>query len=314
MKKRFLSMGIIVMMGVTVPVNDHVYAEEISAIERDLYDTSEKTEYTYSDYVVDLINQMGGNTTEENWKGNLSYLKDNYEEIKKILGVRMNLVDYYISEYSSQVEYENYISQQKDVDQFKVNASNNYSTQSCTATYTKSRSSVFYATSAVAYAKKYYNTYNTEYPNWTSYGGDCANFVSQCLVAGGLAMESGNLNSALNWYSKGNVCDTNKVSSSFRGANAFKNYFLVRAKSSLKINKGQTREYLLNHTNLGDAISFCRTNSNGSAIAYHTMIVVGKDYSSKTVYLAGHTNATFNRDFYSALDNYDCCYVFSMYK
>ena len=311
MKKRFLSLGIIVMMGVTVPVNDYVYAEAISAIEQDLYDTCEKTEYTYSDYVVDLINQMGENTTEGNWKSNLSYLKDNYEEIKKISGVKMNLVDYYISEYSSQLEYEKYISQQKDVDQFKVNVSNDNSTQSHTTTYLQSRSSAFYQTSAVAYAKKYYKEYNPEYPDWNT---DCANFVSQCLVAGGLAMESGNSNSALNWYSYGNVCDTSKVSPSFRGANAFKNRFLVRAKSSLMINKGQTREYLLNRANLGDAISFCRINDNGTPIAYHTMIVVGKDYSSKTVYLAGHTNSTVDRKFYDALNNYDCCYVFSMYK
>ncbi|MBW9158994.1 amidase domain-containing protein [Clostridium sp. FP2] len=26
-----------------------------------------------------------------------------------------------------------------------------------------------------------YNTFNSSYPNWTSSGGDCANFVSQCL-------------------------------------------------------------------------------------------------------------------------------------
>ena len=314
MKKRFLSLGIMIMMGVTVPINDYVYAEVISEIEQDVYDTSERIEYTYNDYVIDLINQMGENTTEENWKNNLSYLKDNYETIKKLSGVKMNLVDYYISEYSSQLEYENYISQQKDVEQFKVNDSKNNSIQSYTAVYSKSRSSVFFATSAVAYAKKYYNEYNSEYPNWDSYGGDCANFVSQCLVAGGLDMENGNSNTALNWYSYGNKCDTTQVSSSFRGANAFKNRFLVRAKNLLKINKGKSREYLFNNTNLGDAISFCKTYSDGTTIAKHTMIVVRKDYSSKTVYLAGHTGSTFDRDFYAQLNNYDCCYVFSMYK
>ena len=69
-KKRILGLGIIVMMGVSAPI---------------------------SDYVVDLINQMGGNATEENYESNLSYIKDNYEEIKKISGVKMNLVHYYIN-------------------------------------------------------------------------------------------------------------------------------------------------------------------------------------------------------------------------
>ena len=36
---------------------------------------------------------------------------------------------------------------------------------------------------AVAYARKYCKTYNKEYP---SFNGDCSNFVSQCLNAGGM--------------------------------------------------------------------------------------------------------------------------------
>ncbi|MBE6844065.1 MAG: hypothetical protein E7510_14810, partial [Ruminococcus sp.] len=43
---------------------------------------------------------------------------------------------------------------------------------------------------AVDYAKKYWNNYNPDYPNCNSIGGDCANFVSQCLYAGGLQQDS----------------------------------------------------------------------------------------------------------------------------
>ena len=46
---------------------------------------------------------------------------------------------------------------------------------------------------AVAYADKYWNSYNDYYPNYNSIGGDCADFVSQCLQAGGLPMNS-------SWY------------------------------------------------------------------------------------------------------------------
>lgn len=38
---------------------------------------------------------------------------------------------------------------------------------------------------AVAYASKYWSSYNSAYPNYNPCGGDCANFVSQCLRAGG---------------------------------------------------------------------------------------------------------------------------------
>ncbi|HCT92069.1 MAG TPA: hypothetical protein DF613_11940 [Lachnospiraceae bacterium] len=46
---------------------------------------------------------------------------------------------------------------------------------------------------AVAYADKYATSYNPAYENYNSIGGDCANFVSQCLYAGGLPMTD-------NWY------------------------------------------------------------------------------------------------------------------
>ena len=46
---------------------------------------------------------------------------------------------------------------------------------------------------AVAYADKYWSTYNDFYPNYSIIGGDCADFVSQCLYAGGLPMNA-------SWY------------------------------------------------------------------------------------------------------------------
>ena len=44
---------------------------------------------------------------------------------------------------------------------------------------------------AIEYAQKYAYDYNSDYKNYNSSGGDCANFVSQCLYAGGLAMTDG---------------------------------------------------------------------------------------------------------------------------
>ena len=46
---------------------------------------------------------------------------------------------------------------------------------------------------AIAYAEKYWTNYNDAYPNYNIFGGDCADFVSQSLHAGGLQMNA-------NWY------------------------------------------------------------------------------------------------------------------
>jgi len=49
------------------------------------------------------------------------------------------------------------------------------------------------SSNAVSYARKYWNNYNSSYRNYNSVGGDCCNFVSQCLKAGGL-------NTDRTWY------------------------------------------------------------------------------------------------------------------
>lgn len=59
--------------------------------------------------------------------------------------------------------------------------------QAAAATYT------YNAKNAVNYAQKYWTDYNDFYPNYNSIGGDCADFVSQCLQAGGLPMNA-------SWY------------------------------------------------------------------------------------------------------------------
>ncbi len=46
---------------------------------------------------------------------------------------------------------------------------------------------------AVQYADTYWSNYNDLYPNYSIIGGDCADFVSQCLYAGGLPMNA-------SWY------------------------------------------------------------------------------------------------------------------
>lgn len=42
---------------------------------------------------------------------------------------------------------------------------------------------------AVAYARQYALSFNSQYANYANSGGDCMNFVSQCLHAGGMPIK-----------------------------------------------------------------------------------------------------------------------------
>ena len=57
------------------------------------------------------------------------------------------------------------------------------------------------ASAAAQYAINWYNSFNPKWYNWESEGlGDCSNYVSQCLYAGGLKMTKGwYWNSRTNW-------------------------------------------------------------------------------------------------------------------
>ena len=46
------------------------------------------------------------------------------------------------------------------------------------------------AGAAVNYARTYCQNYNPHYWNYANDGGDCANFVSQCLIAGGMDLST----------------------------------------------------------------------------------------------------------------------------
>ena len=70
------------------------------------------------------------------------------------------------------------------------------------------------ANKAAEYALKHWNNYNSAYANFNPYGGDCANFVSQCLYAGGLPMTNG-------WY----YYSSNNRSGSWTGCTSMMSYF-----------------------------------------------------------------------------------------
>lgn len=60
------------------------------------------------------------------------------------------------------------------------------------------RYSRYNGAAAANYAVKYALSYNSNYTNWDPRGGDCTNFVSQCLLAGGLPTDAA-------WYKDSNT-------------------------------------------------------------------------------------------------------------
>lgn len=151
---------------------------------------------------------------------------------------------------------------------------------------------------AIQYALKHakYPDYNQKYKSWRGKGGDCANFVSQALSAGGLSQEHNpnNKDDKYNWYYK----DYYNQSRSWRGAAAFENFW--GQKTSFKV---FTIQDILDYENFkqifsqykpGDVIQLLRKNKeNGSWEEYHTWIITGKTswwrWWNKDLYISGHT-------------------------
>jgi hypothetical protein len=228
-------------------------------------------------YIVNLINELGENTDLDNWEFNLEYLKNNIESIKNKDDVNLAYVDSYIEAYEWVTTNENMPDQK--VSQKAINMTKFAQVMATSYSYSD----------AVFYAEKYYKNYNSNYSDWNSAGGDCANFISQCLYAGGKSMAGtpGTKVAAenfANWFSKGTTQNVKNVSSTWRGADAFRNYWQSNATSYKKFTSVDNSSFSYGYN--GDAVSLL--NSNGRA--YHTMIIVG--YSSPDFILAAHTGST----------------------
>lgn len=172
-------------------------------------------------------------------------------------------------------------------------------------------------TAAKNYALKHYakGSFNTNYPDLTQgtdgkIGGDCANFVSQCLLAGGKAMSG-------DWYiyKKNNLYPIPKtveqLNNSWRladpspwiSAKEFNSYW---KKNSNKNFEYTTSKYVSDHNsiyyesiNTGDVVQF-KKKSGFWWQAYHTMIIIECKSSSKDFIMAGHSSSTNNRSLLQA--------------
>jgi hypothetical protein len=141
---------------------------------------------------------------------------------------------------------------------------------------------------AVLYALRYIQYYNPAYPDWTRLGGDCTNFISQCLYAGGMPMRGvpGTREAAENWnnwFSIGNETNVVNVSSTWRGTAAFRDYWQRHASGFRTFFAMDLEAYT--YGQIGDVISLL----NVGGTPYHMVIIVERQNTDFKV--AGHTDS-----------------------
>lgn len=138
-----------------------------------------------------------------------------------------------------------------------------------------------------AYAEKYWSRYNPAYPDYNPGGGDCTNFVSQSLKAGGWKDVTGSSSDFHKWFS-----NSTAQSDSWVGVNEFSWFAL----SSKRVT-GLANVYQLD---VGDVLQM-DFDKDGSKD--HSMIVTYRS-SQGVPYLTYHSTNTFRRSVASIVASY----------
>lgn len=121
------------------------------------------------------------------------------------------------------------------------------------------------ADTAVSYARQYALSYNSAYNSYKGKGGDCANFVSQCLFAGGLSTDA-------TWK---------PYTTAWNGANALRIYLRDNKKYTCYA-KGNIS---LSNISIGDLL--WEVGSDGTGFGHVTIVT---SVSASGVTICGHTN------------------------
>ena len=160
------------------------------------------------------------------------------------------------------------------------------------ATYTDGPSNMGYnRTDAAAYVAAYTRQPNNEYMNYDSLGGDCTNFASQVLVAGGLEMTEPVENpvNSTSWYYYYDSAPGLGRTSSWTGAHQFREYWAdvngqggKHAYEFIKYTAGDFDDdsiwyEIYEYLEPGDIVQYVY-GSNGET--YHTQIVHRTSYEN----------------------------------
>lgn len=129
---------------------------------------------------------------------------------------------------------------------------------------------------AIQYANKWAYTRNPKYYNFDKIGGDCTNFVSQCLYEGCKTM---NYKKTNGWYYK----NANDKSPSWTGVEFLYN-FLVNNKEIGPYGSEASE------VQIGDIVQLSFDNEKFT----HSLIIVAKE--KETIFTASHTFDSYGRD------------------
>ncbi|MFB7506068.1 amidase domain-containing protein [Streptomyces broussonetiae] len=148
----------------------------------------------------------------------------------------------------------------------------------------------------VAYAQKYWSHYNPDYPDYNGEadGGDCTNFVSQSLKAGGWKHVPGYTNDFHKWFGTADI-----QSDSFVGVNEF-SWFALSSKRVTPLAD-------VYQADLGDVIQM-DFNRDGSKD--HSMLVTYRDRYG-VPYVTYHSTNTYNRSVASLVASYPNAYFYA---
>lgn len=185
------------------------------------------------------------------------------------------------------------------------------------------KNSFYNRNKAKAYIDAYWQNYNSAYPTFHGGGGDCANFVSQVLYAGGMPwVDDGRPNHYTwfsNWYCKPGATNKDgdkRVTLSWKVAASFKRHWEKRAAKQIVISY---QDAINNMTDLskqifvGDPVQFCYANG----VSYHTLVVTGyawdKAAGVSDIVLASHTIDSNKRSLYNTMKKYPKDYQLRAY-
>lgn len=139
---------------------------------------------------------------------------------------------------------------------------------------------------AVDYARKFAFLQNSQFGNFAGIGGNCTNFVSQCIYAGGCVM---NYRPTFGWY----YISLEDRSPSWTGVEYFYNFITENADVG-----PFGKEITPDEAEVGDVIQLGRDEEG----YYHTLIIVGFD--SEDPLVAAQTDNAYARP----LSSYDYDY------
>ena len=135
--------------------------------------------------------------------------------------------------------------------------------------------------SAIEYAKKWAYKRNNKYYNFDNVGGDCTNFISQCLYAGSKVM---NYKKDLGWY----YINGNNKSPSWTGVEYLYN-FLVNNKEKGPFGKKVVQEKI----ELGD---IAQLSFDGIKYVHSLIITTIKNlYDLSEIKIASHTFDSYDK-------------------